>query len=137
MQRVGPAYSRIPLTTKSRYFRSCGSRKVLEVLREGKRVVIMAAPEGTGADVSRHATGPREGGRLMSATHGRPVLASYRDTVAEQMSAGETFGEVEDSIDQLAEVTLDEKAALWLFAFSLRNPAEQQLEARAHLASLI
>jgi hypothetical protein len=73
----------------------------------------------------------------MSATHGGPVLASYRDTVAERMSAGETFGEVEDSIDQLAGVTLEEKAALWLFAFSLRDPSEQQLEARAHLASLM
>lgn len=72
----------------------------------------------------------------MSATHDRPALASYRDTVAERMRAGDTFGEVEDSIDQLAELTTDEKAALWLFAFSLRDPAEQQLDARAHLASL-
>jgi hypothetical protein len=63
-------------------------------------------------------------------------LASYRDTVAEQMNAGEAFGEVEDSIDRLAQVTMDEKAALWLYAFSLRDPAEQQLDARAHLASL-
>ena len=31
---------------------------------------------------------------------------------------------------------MDEKAALWLYAFSLRDPAEQQLAARAHLASL-
>jgi hypothetical protein len=64
-------------------------------------------------------------------------LASYRDTVAERMNAGEAFGEVEDSIDRLAQVTMDEKAALWLYAFSLRDPAEQQLAARAHLASLI
>jgi hypothetical protein len=63
-------------------------------------------------------------------------LASYRDAVAEQIKAGEPFGEVEDSIDELAEVTMDEKAALWLFAFSLRDPAQQQLDARAHLASL-
>jgi hypothetical protein len=73
----------------------------------------------------------------MSATRDRPALASYRDTVAERMGAGNTFGEVEDSIDKLAELTTDEKAALWLFAFSLRDPAEQQLEARSHLASLI
>ena len=46
------------------------------------------------------------------------------------------FGQVEDSIDEVAELTIDEKAALWLFAFSLRDPAEQQLDARAHLASL-
>jgi hypothetical protein len=73
----------------------------------------------------------------MSGTQRRPALASYRDTVAEQMNAGEAFGEVEDSIDRLARVTMDEKAALWLYAFSLRDPAEQQLAARAHLASLI
>jgi hypothetical protein len=72
----------------------------------------------------------------MSGTQGRPALASYRDTVAERMNAGEAFGEVEDSIDRLAQVSMDEKAALWLYAFSLRDPAEQQLAARAHLASL-
>jgi hypothetical protein len=73
----------------------------------------------------------------MSGTQRRPALASYRDTVAERMNAGEAFGEVEDSIDRLAQVTMDEKAALWLYAFSLRDPAEQQLAARAHLAFLI
>jgi hypothetical protein len=73
----------------------------------------------------------------MSGTQRRRGLASYRDTVAEQMNAGEAFGEIEDSIDQLAGVTMNEKAALWLYAFSLRDPAEQQLAARAHLASLI
>jgi hypothetical protein len=72
----------------------------------------------------------------MSGTQRRRELASYRDTVAEQMIAGEAFGEVEDSIDRLTQVTTDEKAALWLFAFSLRDPAEQQLDARAHLAAL-
>lgn len=73
----------------------------------------------------------------MSATQRGSALASYRDTVAEQIESGEPFGEVEDSIDQVAELTTDEKAALWLFAFSLRDPAEQQLDARAHLASLL
>ena len=63
-------------------------------------------------------------------------MASYRDAVAEQIKAGEPFGEVEDSIDEVAELTTDEKAALWLFAFSLRDPVEQQLAARAHLASV-
>jgi hypothetical protein len=72
----------------------------------------------------------------MSATQRRPALASYRDAVLEQIEAGEPFGEVEDSIDELADLTTDEKAALWLFAFSLRDPAQQQLDARAHLAAL-
>jgi hypothetical protein len=73
----------------------------------------------------------------VSATQRRPGLASYRDAVLEQIEAGEPFGEVEDSIDAVAELTTDEKAALWLFAFSLRDQAEQQLDARAHLASLL
>ena len=72
----------------------------------------------------------------MSGTQRRSALARYRDTVAEQIEAGEPFGEVEDSIDDVAELTMDEKAALWLFAFSLRDPVEQQLAARSHLASL-
>jgi hypothetical protein len=97
----------------------------------------MAALEGTGADVSRQATGPRKGGPPMSGTQRRAGLANYRDSVAERMNAGDAFGEVEDSIDRLAQLTMNEKAALWLYAFSLRDPAEQQLAARAHLASLI
>ena len=46
------------------------------------------------------------------------------------------FGDVEDSIDRVEDLTSDEKAALWLFAFSLRDPSEQQLVARACLASV-
>jgi hypothetical protein len=72
----------------------------------------------------------------MSGTQGRAALASYRDAVAERIRAGEPFGEVEDSIDAAAELGMHEKAALWLFAFSLRDPVEQQLDARAHLAAL-
>ena len=44
------------------------------------------------------------------------------------------FGAVEDAIDDVADLTTDQKAALWLFAFSLRAPSEQQRDARAHLA---
>ena len=73
----------------------------------------------------------------MSGTHaGRMSLSSYREAVTELLDAGERFGEVEDAIDEAPDLTQDERAALWLFAFSLRDPAEQQLEARAHLAAL-
>ena len=72
----------------------------------------------------------------MSGTQRRTALAAHRDAVAAQMNAGEAFGEGEDSIDQLAEGTRDETAGWWLFAFSRRDPAQQQLDARAHLASL-
>jgi hypothetical protein len=72
----------------------------------------------------------------MSATQRRPFLASYRDAIAVQLKAGAPFGDVEDSIDAVDELSKDEKAALWLWAFSLRDPIEQQLEARTHLAAL-
>jgi hypothetical protein len=72
----------------------------------------------------------------MRGTHLRPALASYRDRVAELIRGGEPFGDVEDAIDEVADLTTDQKAALWLFAFSLRDPYEQQLDARAHLASV-
>ena len=42
----------------------------------------------------------------MSGTQRRPALASYRDAVAERIRAGEPFGEVEDSIDEVAELTM-------------------------------
>jgi hypothetical protein len=72
----------------------------------------------------------------MSGTRMRPALARYRDKVAELVSTGEPFGDVEDAIPEVADLSLDQKAALWLFAFSLRDPTEQQLDARAHLAAV-
>ena len=72
----------------------------------------------------------------MRATQQKPTLASHRDAVTESIRAGEPFSDVEDRIDDVAELTKDEKAALWLLAFSLRDRAEQQLAAQAHLASL-
>jgi hypothetical protein len=72
----------------------------------------------------------------MSGTQLGSRLASYRNAVAELMRSGERFDAVEDSIDELVDLNLDERAALWLFAFSLRDPAEQQLDAQAHLSSL-
>jgi hypothetical protein len=72
----------------------------------------------------------------MSGTQRGMAWASYRDAVAERIKAGEPFGEVEDFIDEVAQLTTDQKAALWLFAFSLPDPVEQQLDARAHLAAL-
>ena len=70
----------------------------------------------------------------MSGTRARRALAGYRDAVTELIQAGESFGGVEEVIDEIADLTTDQKAALWLFAFSLRDPSEQQLDALAHLA---
>ena len=72
----------------------------------------------------------------MRGTHRRSALAGYRDTVTELIEAGEPFGDVEDAIDEVADLTMEQKAALWLLAFSLRDPSEQQLDARAHLAAV-
>jgi hypothetical protein len=72
----------------------------------------------------------------MSATQQGPPLTSYRDAVEELIDTGERFGDVEDAIDEIAFLTHDQKAALWLFAFSLRSRVDQQRDARAHLAAL-
>jgi hypothetical protein len=72
----------------------------------------------------------------MGAALQRHDLAGYRDEVTELIQAGESFGGVEDAIDGLADLTMEEKAALWLLAFSLRDRDEQQRDARAHLAAL-
>ena len=67
----------------------------------------------------------------MTGTRRGAVLANHRDAVADLIETGEPFGDVEDWIDELAELGADEKAALWLFAFSLRDPAAEELHARA------
>ena len=64
------------------------------------------------------------------------AFADYRDEVTDRMEAGETFGEVEDAIDQAPDLSEDVKAALWLLAFSMREPCEQLRDARAHLAAV-
>jgi hypothetical protein len=72
----------------------------------------------------------------MRATLKRQDLDGYRDEVTELIQAGESFGGVEEAIDRVAELTMEQKAALWLLAFSLRDRDEQQRDARAHLAAL-
>jgi hypothetical protein len=72
----------------------------------------------------------------MRSTHSKPDFLWYRDNVSGLMRAGEPFGEVEDAIDQLVELTQDQKAALWLLAFSMRDRREQERDARAHIAAL-
>jgi hypothetical protein len=51
------------------------------------------------------------------------------------MEQGEPFGQVEHAID-VAELTDEQKAALWLWAFSIRDRRDQQHARRAYLASL-
>lgn len=68
-------------------------------------------------------------------TYSQPALARYRDRVTDLMQAGEPFGHVEAAID-VADLTEDEKAALWLLAFSMRDQRDQRQDAYAYLSQL-
>jgi hypothetical protein len=73
----------------------------------------------------------------MSGTHARPDLASYRDQVTELIEEGAAFGAVEAAIEAQAGLTADQKGALWLFVFSLRDRAEQQPELERKLSDVV
>ena len=71
----------------------------------------------------------------MRATPALRVLVGSRDTVTDLMQAGEAgapFGDVEDAING-SDLTEDVKAALWLYAFSWRDPREQRRDALGYL----
>jgi hypothetical protein len=72
----------------------------------------------------------------MGPAQGRPALAGFRDTVRELTGEGLPLGDVEDAISAQPALTEDQKAALWLFAFSLHDRAERQDDAQAHLAAI-
>ena len=98
--------------------------------------MILARSQGTGRSRAAGADLARKGVRKVSETQHRPAVASYLDAVEELVGAGESFGDIEGAIDEVADLTMDQKAALWLFAFSLRDQPEQQRDARAHLAAV-
>jgi hypothetical protein len=64
----------------------------------------------------------------------RPIEA-MRQEVERRMLRGERFTNVEEAIDS-SEFSADEKAALWLLAWSYVHPRAQRREANAHLAAL-
>ena len=68
--------------------------------------------------------------------HNSPTLGHHQDVVEGMMNASEPFGEVETFINQAAALDEDEKAALWLLAWSLRDAWVQRREARAMLGAL-
>jgi hypothetical protein len=70
----------------------------------------------------------------MGSAHVRPALAGFRDKVTELTGEGWPFRDIEDAINAQPALTMDQKAALWLFAFSLRDRSEKQRQARALLA---
>lgn len=57
-----------------------------------------------------------------------------REHVESMIERGAAFACVEDEID-LAELADDQKAALWLLAWSLRDPELQREDARLTLAT--
>jgi hypothetical protein len=69
----------------------------------------------------------------MSVTH-PASLGDYQDLVEGMIHAGELFGVVEDRINNAAALLEDQKAALWLLAWSSRDPWVQRREALAVLA---
>jgi cytochrome c-type biogenesis protein CcmH/NrfG len=68
--------------------------------------------------------------------HARPTLGYHRDVVNGMMDAGESFGDVEGFINEAAALDQDEKAALWLLAWSFRETGIQRREALAMLSAL-
>lgn len=63
-------------------------------------------------------------------------LDLHRQVVETMMDADEPFGEVETFIDEAVALDQDEKAALWLLAWSSRETLVQRREARAMLGAL-
>jgi hypothetical protein len=68
--------------------------------------------------------------------HARPTLGYHRDVVSGMMDADEPFGEVETFINEATALDQDEKAALWLLAWSLRDVWVQRREALTMLSAL-
>ena len=60
-------------------------------------------------------------------------LGDYHDQVEGMIQAGEVFGVVEDTINAAA-LDDDQKAALWLLAWSSRDTRAQRRDALATLA---
>jgi hypothetical protein len=71
--------------------------------------------------------------RSESGGHGQHALRLYQHAVEELMATSAPFDQVEETIDD-AELPTDHKAALWLLAWSLREPWLQLREARHTLA---
>jgi hypothetical protein len=71
----------------------------------------------------------------MGPAHIRPALAGFRDEVTELTAQGRPLSDVEDAINAQPALTEDQRSALWLFAFSLRDRSDKRRQARAILAA--
>jgi hypothetical protein len=68
--------------------------------------------------------------------HSRPTLGFHQDVIKGMMNASDPFGDVETFINESVALDQDEKAALWLLAWSLRDTWTQRREALAMLSAL-
>jgi cytochrome c-type biogenesis protein CcmH/NrfG len=68
--------------------------------------------------------------------HSRPTLGFHQDVIKGMMDASDQFGDVETFINEAVALDQDEKAALWLLAWSLRDTWTQRREALAMLSAL-
>jgi len=68
--------------------------------------------------------------------HTRPTLGRHQDVVRGMMDASQPFLEVETFINEAAALGEDEKAALWLLAWSSRDTLVQRREALAMVSAL-
>ena len=69
------------------------------------------------------------------AQHSSADPGDYQGVVEDMMDAGEPFRVVEDFIDQAPALDGNQKAALWLLAWSMRSSREQRREAREMLGA--
>jgi hypothetical protein len=63
-------------------------------------------------------------------------IGAHEFQVAEMLERGATLGEVEDDLISVAPLDADEKAGLWLFAWSLLRRAQRGGRASGALAIL-
>lgn len=69
------------------------------------------------------------------AQHSSADLGDYQGVVEGMMDAREPFGKVEDFINHARALDGNQKAALWLLAWSMRSSPVQRHEARAMLGA--
>ena len=62
-------------------------------------------------------------------------LVDYQTVVEDMMDTREPFGKVEDFINQAKALDANQKAALWLLAWSMRSGFVQRREARAMVSA--
>jgi hypothetical protein len=131
------------LTTRIAAAPAAAWDEVEEFSRKTRTVRLQFAAPGVACSVSqtgtalpkpiRTAAGPRRARCEMCTSS---TLGYHQDVIEGMMSASEPFGQVETFINEAAVLDQDEKAALWLLAWSLRDAWTQQREALSMLSAL-